>query len=153
MNNIENYRVNIREAAASDLPELLKLYRQLNKSGPEQFSLEQAEVIFLRIANYPDYYIYLAEDKNLPVGTFALMIMESLGHMGVPSAILEDVVVSENHRGVGVGHQMMSFAMTAAKQKGCNKLFFSSGMHRSEAHQFYENLGFKQHGYSYFLNL
>lgn len=148
-----DFPVRIREAKACDLPELLKLYRQLNNSSMEDFTLEQAEILFLRIGNYPDYRIYLAKHKDQVVGTFALLIMESLGHRGIPSAILEDVVVSEECRGAGVGRQMISFATSAAKRSGCSKLFFSSGLHRREAHQFYENLGFLQHGYSYHLNL
>lgn len=151
MENKGIFQVRVREAEACDLPDLLQLYCQLNNNSAKQLSLEQAENIFLRIGNYPDYCIYIAEHEGQVVGTFALMVMESLGHMGISSAILEDVVVSEQYRDLGVGQQMMSSATATAQQKGCNKLFFSSGMTRSDAHRFYENLGFKQHGYSYYL--
>lgn len=147
-------QVTIREAGADDLATLLNLYRQLNnQSDDKSFSLKQAEAIYLRIGNYPDYSIYLAEWKQQVVGTFALLIMDSLGHSGTPAAVLEDVVVSEEHRSLGIGQRMMAFATTLAKEKGCSKFFFSSGIERTQAHQFYENLGFKQHGYSFYLNL
>ncbi len=147
-------QIQIREAGAGDLPVLLALYRQLVNDDTHAISLEQAEKLFLRIGNYPDYRIYLAErETGQVVGTFALLVMDSLGHMGTPAAILEDVVVSEAYRGSGIGQQMMAFATKTAREKGCNKFFFSSGIHRSDAHQFYENLGFKQHGYSYYLDL
>jgi len=147
-------QVIIREAEAEDLAALLVLYRQLNNQSDEKgFSLKQAEAIYLRIGNYPDYSIYLAEWKQQVVGTFALLIMDSLGHGGVPAAVLEDVVVSEAHRGLGIGQQMMTLATALAREKGCSKFFFSSGIERTQAHQFYANLGFKQHGYSFYLNL
>ncbi|WP_321372458.1 GNAT family N-acetyltransferase [uncultured Desulfuromusa sp.] len=147
-------QVRIREAKAGDLPAILDLYRQLIAGDDSEISLEQAEKLFLRIGNYPDYRIYLAErETGQPVGTFALLIMDSLGHRGTPAAVLEDVVVSAADRGSGIGQQMMAFATETARGKGCKKFFFSSGINRSDAHQFYENLGFRQHGYSYYLNL
>ena len=116
-------------------------------------SLERAQGIFLRIGNYPDYRIYLAEQGERPVGTFALLIMDNLGHLGTPSAIVEDVVVCADCRGTGIGREMMRFATGLARDKGCYKFFFSSNLNRTEAHHFYEQLGFEKHGYSFFLNL
>ncbi len=142
-----------REATAKDLSALLPLYRQLTGSRGDFFNLDQAEKIFLRLGNYPDYAIYVAEHRRRIVATFALLVMDSLGHMGVPAAVLEDVVVAEQHRGTGIGRRMMSFAAALARQKGCSKLFFCSGLERTDTHRFYENLGFRQHGYSYHLNL
>jgi len=154
MNSSSTDQVQIREAKADDLPALLELHRQLVDADGQEISLEQAEKLFLRIGNYPDYRIYLAErESGPPVGTFALLIMDSLGHMGTPAAVLEDVVVAEAYRGFGIGRQMIAFATDTARSKGCNKFLFSSGIKRSGAHQFYENLGFKKHGYSYYLNL
>ena len=146
-------QIRIRETTAEDLPRLLKFYSQLGMDDGQVLSLARAESIFLRISNYPDYRIYLAETDNEPVGTFALLIMDNLGHMGTPSAIIEDVVVSDSCRGQGVGQKMMTFATDLAKGKGCYKFFFSSNINRIDAHRFYENLGFEQHGYSFYLNL
>lgn len=145
--------VQIREARISDLPALLELYAALGMDDGKVLSLEQAQKIYRRISNYPDYRIYLAELDGDPVGTFALLIMDNLGHMGTPSAILEDVVVSDRCRGVGIGHQMMNFATRLCREKGCYKFFFSSNINRADAHRFYENLGFEKHGYSFYLNL
>jgi GNAT superfamily N-acetyltransferase len=152
MGTLDN-QLQIREAAAGDLPALLKLYGQLGMDDGQVLALEKAEQIFLRIGNYPDYRIYLAEQGGKPVGTFALLIMDNLGHLGAPSAILEDVVVDESCRGQGIGQLMMAFATSLCREKGCYKFFFSSNIKRSEAHRFYENLGFEIHGYSFFLDL
>lgn len=153
MAKTEIKQIRIREATAKDLPALLNLYRQLGMDNGKVLPLEKAESIFLRISNYPDYCIYLAEAVNEPVGTFALLVMDNLGHLGAPSAIIEDVVVSNNCRGQGIGQKMMVFATDLAKEKGCYKFFFSSNINRIDAHRFYENLGFEKHGYSFYLNL
>jgi GNAT superfamily N-acetyltransferase len=143
----------IREAEATDLPALQQLYRQLNDGRPPALSQEHAEQLFLRIANYPDYRIYLGELEGEVVATFALLIMDSLGHDGVPSAVLEDVVVCETRRGQGIGEQLIAFATELAGGKGCSKFFLSSGSSRVGAHAFYRKLGFIQHGYSFYLDL
>lgn len=145
--------LNIREAAIADLPTMLELYGQLGMDDGQVLPLADAEKLFLRIGNYPDYKLYLAELDGRPVGTFALLVMDNLGHMGTPSAILEDVVVAESCRGTGIGQQMMAFATDLCRQKGCYKFFFSSNINRTDAHRFYENLGFEKHGYSFYIDL
>jgi len=141
--------LNIREATESDLPVLLALYAQLGEDDGRALTVEQARAIFRRMAAYPDYRVYLAELDGEPVGTFALLVMDNLGHLGAPSAILEDVVVDVDCRGLGIGQQMMDFATGLCRRKGCYKFFFSS----TAAHRFYENLGFRRHGFSFYLDL
>lgn len=147
-----NKEIQFREAHVEDIPQLLGLYRQLSLGECNVMPLDQAETLLEKIHSYPDYRIYLAERDGVALGTFALLIMDSLGHMGVPSAILEDVVVAESCRGTGVGQQMMIYATGLCREKGCSKFFFSSSVKREAAHSFYENLGFKRHGYSFFLD-
>jgi GNAT superfamily N-acetyltransferase len=75
--------------------------------------------------------------------------MDNLAHLGAPSAIVEDVVVSPAQRGEGIGKQMMQHAMQRCKQAGCYKMMLSSNLAREQAHRFYEDLGFERHGYSF----
>jgi len=77
--------------------------------------------------------------------------MDNLGHMGAPSAVLEDVVVAEECRGMGVGKLMMEYAHELCRLKGCYKMTFSSNINRKAAHRFYESLGFRKHGYSFYI--
>ncbi len=112
-------------------------------------SLERAEAIFGKMKNYPDYKVYVAIFRGEVVGTFALLIMDNLAHMGVPSGVVEDVVVREGLQGQGIGKQMMGLAMDICRTKGCYKLALSSNLKRKAAHSFYESLGFEKHGYSF----
>ena len=41
------------------------------------------------------------------------------------------------------------FARGRGREQGCYKLALSSGMPREAAHRFYESLGFRRHGYSF----
>ncbi|OYW32540.1 MAG: hypothetical protein B7Z41_08060 [Rhizobiales bacterium 12-66-7] len=115
----------VRHADEADLPAVLALYAQH----------------------------YVAEAGGVVVGSFALLIMINLGHLGAPSAIVEDVVVAPDMQGAGIGREMMRVAMAHAAEKGCYKLVLSSNQKRARAHAFYEQLGFARHGLSFHIEL
>jgi GNAT superfamily N-acetyltransferase len=135
-------------ASKADLPEVLRLYAQPDLDG-KALSLPEAERLFDRIAQYPDYRIYVAVCGGQIVGTFALLIMDNLGHWGTPSAVIEDVAVGPTWQGRGIGKLMMRHALEICGEKGCYKAALSSNLRRERAHAFYESLGFERHGYSF----
>jgi GNAT superfamily N-acetyltransferase len=144
-----NGSVSCREASEADLPEVLRLYAQPSLDDGKVVSLLEAERLFERIALYPDYKIYVAVCEGHVVGTFALLIMDNLAHMGAPSAVIEDVAVDPGWQGRGVGKMMMGYALRICGEKGCYKAALSSNLKREQAHAFYESLGFERHGYSF----
>jgi len=139
----------IRPATAADLPGVLALYAQPDMDDGRVLSLQDAEALYARFAAYPDYTLYVAESERQIVGSFALLIMDNLGHRGAPSAVIEDVVVAPARHGQGIGRRMMAFAIDRARKKRCYKLVLSSNAKRERAHAFYEQLGFERHGYSF----
>ena len=139
----------IREAETADLPGVLALYAQPDLDDGVVLPLHDAERIFARFARYPNYTLYVAEQDGRIVGSFALLIMDNLGHLGAPSAIVEDVVVGPVLHGRGVGRAMMRFAIERCREKRCYKLALSSNAKREGAHAFYESLGFERHGFSF----
>lgn len=141
--------VHIRPAAKADLPAVLRLYAQPGLDDGASLPLDEAQRIFERFATYPDYVLYVAEADGAIVGTFALLVMDNLAHLGARSAIVEDVVVDSAHRGEGIGRAMMTHAVSVCREKGCYKMALSSNLKRERAHAFYDSLGFERHGYSF----
>jgi GNAT superfamily N-acetyltransferase len=137
-----------RVASRDDLAEVLRLYAQPDLDG-KALPLPDAERLFDRISQYPDYRIYVAESGSRIVGTFALLIMQNLGHWGTPSAVIEDVAVDPAWQGRGIGRAMMRHALEICGEKGCYKAALSSNLKRERAHAFYKSLGFERHGYSF----
>ena len=142
----------IRQANPFDLPALITLYTVL---APQEQAMppDKAASIFGKIQSYPNYKIFLALRDNSIVGTYSLLIMDNMAHKGVPSAIVENVVVHPKFQSQGIGRSMMRHAMTEARACGCYKLVLSSNKVRVDAHRFYEKLGFKQHGISFQVDL
>lgn len=148
-------RLQIREALADDLPQVLALYAQPGFNDAQVLDLAQAQEIHAQFARYPSYRLFVACEDGAPqqvVGSYALLVMHNLAHMGTPAAIVEDVVVDSSRRSQGIGRQMMDHALAQAREAGCYKLALSSNRRRERAHAFYENLGFERHGYSFVID-
>ena len=146
-------QLKIREAIISDLPAIMKLISQSDMSPDNQLSESDANDLFKRISSTGCHKIYIASIDDSIVGTFALILIQSLTHNGGRSVVVEDVVVDMNFQGKGLGRQMMDYAAKAALQFGGEKLVLSSGKARTNAHEFYEHLGYKKDGYRFALKL
>lgn len=144
----------IRTATEADLPAILDLYAEAGFGGAERLDLERAKDLLARIASYPDYRIFVAaEVGGPPIGTYALLIMDNIAHNGRPLAVVEQVSVTRARHGQGIGKLLMHHAMAEAREKSCYKLQLSSHTRFTEAHAFYDRLGFTRHGYSYYVDI
>ena len=148
-----NDMVTCRIAKKSDLPEILRLYAQPVLDDGKVLSRTEAETIFEKSRSYPNYKFYIALLSGRVVGTFAMLIMDNLLHLGAASAVIEAVAVDPAYQGQGVGKAMMKHALDEAGKYGCYKAMLSSNLKRDLAHKFYESLGFDRHGYSFRIDL
>lgn len=140
----------VRSACPDDAPALVALLHQL---GPDDPRADSA-LLALRPRELPHHRVVLvAEREGRLLGTCTLNLIEHLAHNFARSAILEDVVVDQDARGLGIGQTLMGKAVERAQAWGCYKLALSSGRQREAAHRFYEQLGFKPHGISLALSL
>ncbi len=147
-----NHQPTFRPALEADLPGVLRLYAQPSIDDGKVLPLPDATRLWERMATYPNYKLYVALQGTQVVGTFALLIMDNLGHLGAPSAVVEDVAVDPAVQGQGIGKAMMRHAMALATESGCYKLALSSNLKREKAHAFYDALDFERHGFSFRIN-
>lgn len=145
--------LSIREAMVADLPAMLSLYAQPGYDDGKKLSLEEAERLLRKSEQYPFYKFFVAVDQDSVVGTYAILVMDNIGHVGTPSAVVESVAVDPSRQGGGVGKAMMDHAMMIARDRGCYKLALSSSVKRVRAHAFYEKLGYHRYGYSFGVDL
>lgn len=141
----------IREADETDLPGVLAVLKEMD--GEEELDSGQALATWRKMKQYPYYKVFVAEDNQMIIGACSLIIIDNLGHEGSKIALAENVIVSSAFRGCGLGRRMMLFLMEQAKAEKCYKLMLSSNKKRVSAHKFYEQLGFKQHGISFLIEL
>ena len=136
----------IRELNESDLESLIKLYEQLDgKNG--DFAVEDARKIWKNeIEGNPNIkYFGAVEDSakgQKVVSTCFVAIIPNLTRFGGAICFVENVVTDKNFRKQGLGKKVMEKAIEFAREKNCYKVILESGAWRTEAHQFYRNLGF-----------
>jgi GNAT superfamily N-acetyltransferase len=150
---MNEHPLTIRDAQIGDLPALLALYQSSGLDGPGNADLARLEQAWQQIQAMPLARVRLAETDERPVGTLTLFILPMLSHQGTPSAVVESVGVAADLQGQGVGRALMQDAVDLAAAAGCYKLALSSNLRRTEAHAFYEKLGFEQHGKSFQIEL
>lgn len=78
------------------------------------------------------------------VGTMQLTFTPSISFQGGKRCTVESVRVDEKYRGHGIGREMMMWAIARAKEKGCVSMQLTTNKDRTDAHRFYESLGFSK---------
>lgn len=138
----------IREAERADLPAIIALFAndQLGGHGDTTESDAFGEYLaaFDKIEASPLQVLYVAVLGGEVVGTFQTALHTSLSGRGSSSLVIEAVQTREDMRGRRIGERMMRHAIAAAREQGAAKVQLTSNALRSDAHRFYERLGFKR---------
>jgi GNAT superfamily N-acetyltransferase len=143
----------IEDATAADLGALISLYERSGIDRPGDNDPARVAAAWERLRAVPGLRVRVARRDGVVVGTLTLFVLPLLAHDGTPAALVEDVAVSPDCQGQGIGRALMNDAMALAAQAGCYKLALSSNRRRTAAHAFYEGLGFERHGLSFVVAL
>lgn len=140
----------IRTAEIQDLPHVLSLYAQPSMDNGKVLSLEEAQNLFSKNA-HTEQTLYIVEHESTIIASFTIIIIQMLSRCGGRMGMIEDIVVSTESQGKGVGSLIMDFATTKCMTEGCYRIAMVSGAHREEAHAFFQAKGFKLQGYAFSL--
>ncbi len=97
---------------------------------------------FDAIAADPNQHLVVAEYEGAVVGTMQLSYLPGIQFRGGWRQQVEAVRIASSLRGRGLGTQMMAWALEQARERGCYIVQLSSHISRTDAHRFYEQLGF-----------
>jgi ribosomal protein S18 acetylase RimI-like enzyme len=87
--------------------------------------------------------LVVAEDgEGAVVGCLQLCILPGLSSQGASRGLIEDVRVAAHCRSRGIGEQMVQWAVTEARSRGCKLVELLTHNTRVEAQRFYKRLGF-----------
>jgi ribosomal protein S18 acetylase RimI-like enzyme len=85
--------------------------------------------------------LFVATDNDVVVGTLTLIIFP------IPTGVrawIEDVVVDENARGLGIGEALTTAAVREARGRGVRSIDLTSRPSREVANALYRKLGFER---------
>ena len=100
------------------------------------------QAAFNRIEIDPNNDVLVAERDGQIVGCLQLTLIPSLTRSGMTRAQIEGVRIAASERGLGLGGQMMTWAERAARELGAGIVQLTTDKSRTDAHRFYENLGY-----------
>lgn len=97
---------------------------------------------FMRVERDPNLTLVVAESAGRVVGCLQLAILPGISSQGASRGLLEDVRVATDCRSRGIGEQLVQWAVTEAKARGCNLVELLTHHTRVDAQRFYKRLGF-----------
>jgi GNAT superfamily N-acetyltransferase len=141
--------VSVRLAGTADVPRIAALIAMGNAAAPMDATAAKAEAghpayaeAFARIAAGEANRLFVAEQAGRVVGTYQLTALPGIAERGRTRGKIESVHVEPALRGSGIGAAMMRHAIAEARALGIGLLELSSNKSRTDAHRFYERLGF-----------
>jgi len=114
----------------------------LSKQLGYPLSVEQTLRNINAVSKSKDHTAFVAEYENKIVGWIGASQVIMIEVM--PHCEINGLVIGEYHRGMGVGKLLIDKIKLWAKEKGNNKIGLHCNIKRTEAHLFYEHLGFTE---------
>ena len=134
--------VAIRSATASDVPLILRLVRELAEYEREPDAVKATEPMLAEalFGARPAAEAVIAERDDSPVG-FALFFQNFSTWTGRPGIYLEDLYVTPEARGAGVGRALLRHLASVALDRGCARFEWAVLDWNTPAVDFYTAIG------------
>lgn len=134
----------IRRARREDIGAIVRMLAddQLGATRDDPHDLEPYLRAFEQIDADPNQLLVVVISDDVPVGTLQLTIIPGLARRGALRGQVEAVRVHADHRGSGLGADLMRWAIDESRRRGCALVQLTSDVSRTDAHRFYERLGF-----------
>ena len=121
----------IRQLQSSDIKQVIDLWTS-------SFSRTFDNPVNNNYLNDSNSITFVMSDNKAILGVASLHIIEKLTRK---LGLIEDVAVSKNNRGLGIGKKLVEKLIQTGKEKKCDKIVLSSSEKNSE---FYEKMGFQK---------
>ncbi|MEU6573136.1 GNAT family N-acetyltransferase [Streptomyces sp. NPDC046805] len=135
----------IRATVADDIPAIVGMLADdpLGAQRESPDDLAPYLTALKRLSADPNQRLVVAVREGRVVGTLQLTIIPGLSRRGATRSIIEAVRIHADERGSGLGTQLIEWAIDESRRQGCQLVQLTSDTSRTDAHRFYERLGFK----------
>ncbi|TYS61851.1 GNAT family N-acetyltransferase [Bacillus infantis] len=140
-------KISIRTAAQGDLDSIvLMLADDVLGSTRERYEHplpDSYKKAFQAISSDPNNELIVACRGTEVVGVQQITFTPYLTHQGGWRATIEGVRTAASVRGMGIGSELIKWAIQRAEERGCHLVQLTTDKKRPDALRFYERLGFK----------
>ena len=134
----------IRPAATDDIPAIVGMLAD-DPHGARRESLDDLTpylAAFERLTGDPNQHLVVAVREGRVIGTLQLTVIPGLSRRGATRSIIEAVRIHADERGSGLGTRLIEWAIDESRRQNCQLVQLTSDKSRTDAHRFYERLGF-----------
>lgn len=135
----------IVRAVEDDIPAIVAMLIDdgIGKSREAPPSDPRYHKAFDAVSADPHQLLAIVKDATgTPCGTLQLTLIPGLSRMGSSRVIVEAVRIANSHRGTGLGTEVMQWAIEHSRSWGANLVQLTTDQRRTDAHRFYQRLGF-----------
>jgi ribosomal protein S18 acetylase RimI-like enzyme len=145
----------VRRATNADLPSLGRLgallVQQHHDFDPRRFLAPSrrtpdhyADFLGSQLDN-PDVLVLVADQGGTVIGyTFAAMEGYDYKSLRGPAALLHDILVGPDHRGRGVGRQLLEETLSLLRSRGARQIVLSTAERNESAQRLFMRMGFRK---------
>ena len=137
----------LRRATAQDVPAVVELLAA-DQLGAARDGVRTEEDLqrylraFAAIDADPAHLLLVVTDDREVLATLQLTFLPGLARRGALRAQVEAVRVRADARGLGLGAALLTWVVEEARRRGCVLVQLTTDKARTDAHRFYERLGF-----------
>ena len=147
--------IEIRRATEDDVPAIVTLLADdelgMTRESPDDL-VPYLEAFAAIDADHSEF-LAVAVRAGEVIGTLQLSMLPGLSRKGALRAQIEGVRVAAATRNSGLGQILIRWAIDEARSRGCVLVQLTSDKARTDAHRFYERLGFMATHEGYKLSL
>jgi GNAT superfamily N-acetyltransferase len=115
--------------------------------APEYVSAMEA------IESDPNQFLGVMVDGEEVIGTLQLTFIQGLSRRGLKRGLVEAVRIASSRRSEGLGAKLFEWAIEECRNEGCRIVQLTTDRTRTDAHRFYDRLGFEPSHIGYKLML
>ena len=146
--NLMGQDLAFRSAQLSDLPAIIALHEADILGGHGDAWTEENRPAYRRameaLLKDPREYVLVVELDGVLVGSMIATLLVELSGRARPHVLFRSIQIDARYRGRGIGAEMMAHAEEEARQRGATVAELTSSRKRTDAHRFYDRLGYAQ---------
>ncbi len=136
--------INIRKLEKGDFPSIMHLLHQLDgfTDSPSNRNLSDIELTYSKMdQSHENYLNFVATLDDKVVGFLSMVFYDSFLHRR-GTALINELIVEEQKRGIGVGEALIKAAISNAKKKRVEEIEVGTESSNRAAKRFYMKQGF-----------
>ena len=140
-----SHTISILEATEADLPAMEALLVELinTMDNPQGFNTQRLRGNCNLLIKRADSHLLVAKINAIVVGLINFSLQQTAIAPGM-SGLIDELIVSKDYRGQGIGQKLVSAAINKCRQLGCCELGVTTGEVNTKAREFYKRCGFEE---------